>query len=284
MRSSATSITTMFDYDFMVNALAAGSIVAVVSGVSGYFLVLRGQAFAGHALSHVGFAGAAGAALLGVGTFWGLLAFAVAGAVGMGFLGERLAARDVAIGVVLSMALGLGFLFLHFYTGYAAQATALLFGNVLGVGRSTIWSLLVLGVGCVVALAVVARPLLFATLQPELAEARGVPLRLVSVTFLVIVAVAVAEAATIVGVLLVFALLVAPAATAMRLTSALRTGIVLSVVVAVIEVWCGLALAYATDWPTSFWITATGTAFYAATFAIGVAPRRISARRAENRS
>lgn len=279
-----TSIITMLDYDFMVNAFAAGSIVAVVAGVAGFFLVLRGQAFAGHALSHVGFAGATGAVLFGIGAFWGLLAFSVVGAIGMGLLGERAAARDVAIGIVLSFALGLGFLFLHFYTAYAAQATALLFGNVLGVARSTVWGFLGLAAACLVALAVIARPLTFATLQPEMAEARGVPVRLVSVLFLVILAVAVAEAATIVGVLLVFALLVAPPATAQRLTARLRSGLLLSAVIAVFEVWCGLALAYETDWPTSFWIAATGAAFYFAALAATAAWRPLSVDRPAHRN
>src|SRR6202044_2616783 len=129
----ATDTRTMFEYDFMVNAFAASGIVAVLAGIVGYFLVLRGQTFAGHALAHVGFTGATGAVLIGASPLWGMVLATVAGGVGMGFFGERLANRDVAIGVVLAMALGLGLLFLHFFTAYATQATALLFGNVLGV-------------------------------------------------------------------------------------------------------------------------------------------------------
>jgi len=245
----------MFTYDFMQNALAASCIVAVLCGLVGYFLVLRGQSFAGHALSHVGFAGATGAALIGVSPLWGMVALTLAAGVGMGLLGERLAQRDVAIGIVLAMSLGLGLLFLNFFTGYAAQATALLFGNVLAVDAGTIWSLLLLGIAAIVALACIARPLLFATLQPELAEAKGVSLRLVSVLFLGIVALAVAECAQIVGVLLVFALLVGPTAAAQQITTRVWHGIALSVALALGEAWLGLALAYATDWPTSFWIT-----------------------------
>ena len=137
----------------------------------------------------------------------------------MGLLGERLQQRDVAIGIVLALSLGLGLLFLHFFTAYATQATALLFGNVLGVDAATVWTLLLLGIVAVAALAAIARPLLFASLQPELAEAKGVSLRLVSVLFLAIVALAVAECAQIVGVLLVFALMVGPAAAAQRVTT-----------------------------------------------------------------
>src|SRR4051794_20557967 len=164
---TSTSIAvTMFTYDFMQNAFAAAAIVAVVCGLSGFFLVLRAQTFAGHALSHVGFAGATGAVLLGVAPLWGLVALTLAAGGGMGFLGERLHQRDVAIGIVLAMSLGLGLLFLHFFTAYATQATALLFGNILGIDAATVWTLLLLGLVAAVALGVIARPLLFASLQP----------------------------------------------------------------------------------------------------------------------
>ena len=176
----------MLDYDFMRSAFAAATVVAIVSGTVGYFLVLRGQTFAGHALSHVGFTGATGAVLIGVAPLWGLLLMTMAAGLGMGFIGEKLAQRDVAIGLVLAFALGLGLLFLHFYTAFASQAAALLFGNVLGVDVATVWTLLVLGVLSLATLGFISRPLLFASLQPELAEARGVPVRLVAVLFLVI--------------------------------------------------------------------------------------------------
>ena len=168
----------MFEYDFMQHAFAAATIVALVSGPVGYFLVLRGQTFAGHALSHVGFTGATGAVLIGVSPIWGLVLLTVACGIGMGMLGERLAHRDVAIGIVLALALGFGLLFLHFYTAFAAQAASLLFGNVLAVDVATIWILLALGAISIAALAVISRPLLFASIQPELAEAKGVNLRL----------------------------------------------------------------------------------------------------------
>jgi zinc/manganese transport system permease protein len=213
--SNATRIATnvmgaMFTYDFMQNAFAAAGVVAVVCGLTGFFLVLRAQTFAGHALSHVGFAGATGAVLVGLSPFWGLVTLTLIAGIGMGFLGERLHQRDVAIGIVLAMSLGLGLLFLHFFTAYATQATALLFGNILGVDASAVWTLLALTIVAIAALAVISRPLLFSSLQPELAEAKGVPIRLVSTPFLGIVALAVAECAQIVGVLLVFALMVGP--------------------------------------------------------------------------
>jgi zinc/manganese transport system permease protein len=249
-----TALTIMLDYEFMRNAFAAAGIAAVVSGLVGYFLVLRGQTFAGHALSHIGFAGATGAVLLGIASVWGLVGFTIAAGVGMGLLGERLSGRDVAIGVVLSLALGFGLLFLHYYTAFATQTTALLFGNVLAVDRSTIVTLIVLAVITILALAAIMRPLIFASLQPELAEAKGVPLRLVSTAFLVIVALAVSQSAQIVGVLLVFALMVGPPATAQRLVSGLWSGMILSAGIALAEAWLGLVVAYHTDWPVSFCI------------------------------
>ena len=264
---------TMFTYDFMQNAFAAAGIVAVVSGLIGFFLVLRAQTFAGHALSHVGFAGATGAVLFGVSPLWGLVTLTLVAGIGMGLLGERLYQRDVAIGIVLAMSLGLGLLFLNFFTAYASQATALLFGNILGVDAATVWTLLLLGIVAIAALGVLSRPLLFASLQPELAEAKGVSLRLVSVLFLAIVAVGVAECAQIVGVLLVFALMVGPSAAAQRLTARFWSGIALSVVLALGEAWLGLALAYWTDCPTSFWITMLSGGVYLVAVLTGGLPR-----------
>ena len=255
-------IPAMFEYDFMRSAFAAATIVAIVAGVVGYFLVLRSQTFAGHALAHVGFTGATGAVLVGIAPLWGLVLMTVAAGLGMGLMGERLAQRDVAIGLVLALSLGFGLLFLHFYTAYASQATALLFGNVLAVDIRTVWILLALGVFSLVLLAIISRPLLFASLQPEVAEAKGVSLRLYGVLFLAIVALTTAECAQIVGVLLVFALMVGPAAAALRLTRSVAAGVLLSAIFAVAEAWLGLALAFYTDWPTSFWITALSVGVY----------------------
>lgn len=254
----------MFDYAFMVNAFIAGGMVALVAGIVGFFLVLRGQTFAGHALSHVGFSGATGAALIGLAPLAGLVAATLLAGIGMGLLGERLSSRDVAVGMVLALALGFGMLFLHFTTGYASQVTALLFGNVLGVTRSTLWLLAALAGVSLAGLALIARPLLFASLQPELAEAKGVSLRLLAVLFLVVAALAVAGCVQIVGVLLVFTLLVGPAAAAQRLTTGLGTGVALAALLALLETWSGLALAYYSDWPTSFWISALSGAVYLA--------------------
>ncbi len=250
----STSITTMLDYDFMRNAFAAAGVAAVVSGLVGYFLVMRGQTFAGHALGHIGFAGATGAVLIGLAPLWGLVGFTVAAGIVMGLLGERISGRDVAIGVVLALALGFGLLFLHYYTAFAAQATALLFGNVLAVDPAMIATLIGLGTVTLIGLAAIMRPLIFASLQPELAEAKGVPLRFISTAFLVIVALAVSESAQIVGILLVFSLMVGPPAAAQRLVTGLWSGMALSAGLAVAEAWLGIAAAYYTDWPVSFCI------------------------------
>ncbi|WP_210241951.1 MULTISPECIES: metal ABC transporter permease [unclassified Mesorhizobium] len=254
---------TMFDYEFMRNAFAACTVVAIVTGAVGYFLVLRGQTFAGHALAHVGFPGATGAGLLGLSPFFGLTVFTVLAGIGIGLLGER-AHRDVAIGIVLTLSLGLGLLFLHFYTAFASQATNVLFGNVLGISYRTVIILAVLSVVILAALIFISRPLLFASLQPELAEAKGVNLDFVSTMFMIIVAVTTAEATQIVGVLLVFALMVAPAATTLRLARGVLRGILISIALAVIIAWTSLWLAFLTDWPTSFWITSLGAAAYLA--------------------
>ena len=246
----------MLQYDFMRTAFAASGVAALLAGTVGFFLVLRGQTFAGHALSHAGFTGATGAVLFGLPPLAGLIGFTFFIGVGMGLFGEKLAQRDVAIGMMLSLALGLGLLFLHFYTAAATQATALLFGNVLGVDASALLALVVLALLSLAALALIGRPLVFASLQAELAEARGVPLRFVSAAFLAIVAVAVAECAQIVGILLVFTLMVGPAAAAMNLSRRLPLAVALSAGLALAEAWGGLTLAFYTNWPTSFWITA----------------------------
>jgi zinc/manganese transport system permease protein len=255
----------MFQYDFVINAFIAAGMVAVVSGITGYFLVLRGQTFAGHALSHIGFAGATGAGLIGLSPLAGLVGFTLIAGVIMGLMSERLANRDVAIGVVLSLSLGFGILFLYYYTSFATQATALLFGNVLAVDVPMIRALAALGAATLLLLAFIMRPLIFATLQPELAEAKGVPLRFVSTVFLALVALAVAACAQIVGVLMVFTLMVGPAAAAQRLVNGLWSGLVFAALLALAEAWLGITIAYHTDWPVSFCIALlSATAYFIA--------------------
>jgi zinc/manganese transport system permease protein len=260
--SSASTITTMLTYDFVLRAFAASGVVAMVAGAVGWFLVVRGQTFAGHALSHVGFAGATGAALIGAPPLAGMVVFTLAAGVAMGLLAERLSGRDVAIGIVLALALGFGLLFLSLNRSTSLQATAILFGNVLAVSPAMLVTLAILGVATLAALAVLSRPLLFATLQPELAEARGVSPRLVGTLFLAVTALAVAQSVQIVGVLLVFALMVGPPATAQLLTVRLIPGIALSAGLALAEAWLGIVLAWHSDWPTSFSIVIVSALFY----------------------
>src|SRR4029079_1319467 len=219
-----------------------------------------------HALSHIGFAGATGAGLVGLAPLWGLIAFTLAAGIIMGALSERISNRDVAIGVVLALALGFGLLFLHYHTSFATQATALLFGNVLAVDHAMIATLAFLGAITLVALAFIMRPLVFSSLQPELAEAKGVPLRSVSIAFLAIVALAVSVCAQIVGVLLVFTLMVGPPAAAQRVTTGLWSGLFVSAgpahggggARASLRLhqqrhrWLCLTMAFYTDWPVSF--------------------------------
>ena len=256
--------TTMLSYAFMQNAFLASGIVAVAAGVVGYFVVLRGQVFASHALSHVGFAGAAGAVLIGISPLFGLIAFTVVAAIAMALLGERLGVRDVATGIVLALSLGFGLLFLNLQSGFAGRASAILFGGVLGTSPSMVWTLFGLAVFCVGAMVVISRPLLFASIQPEAAEATGISPRWLGVAFLTLVALVVAGSAQIVGVLLVFALLIGPAAAAAQLTGRVLTAVAMSVAIALGAAWGGLIIAYYTDWPTSFCITALASVAYVA--------------------
>lgn len=255
---------TMLEYDFMQNAFAASGIVGVLSGLVGYFLVLRRQTFAAHALSHVGFAGTTGAVLLGLNPMAGLIAVTLMAGAWMGTMAQKLENSDVAIAAVLSLSLGLGVLFLHFYTSFAAQATSLLFGHILGVDIEMVWQLLGIAIICLLLLGFISRPMIFASLQSEVAEAKGVNLRLISVLFLCIVALCTAACIQIVGVLLVFTLLVGPAATAQQLSCSLKRGVLLSALLAPLQAWIGLTLAFYSDWPASFWITAVSSLSYLA--------------------
>ena len=256
---------TIFQFAFMRNAFAAGTIVAIVAGVVGYFVVLRSLSFAGHALSHIGFAGATGAVVLGINPVFGLLAFTVASGLGMGALGKRVRGRDVAIGIVLAWTLGLGVLFLSLYTGYATEAYALLFGEILGISQRDVLVTLVAGVITLAGLGAIYRPLLFASLDEEVAEARGVPVQTLSIAFMVLLALAVSEAVQVVGVLLIFALLVTPPAIAEQLTARPPRALLLSVLLALLFTWGGLTAAFYLPYPVSFFITTFAFAAYIVT-------------------
>lgn len=245
----------MFALEFMQTAFIASGVVAVIAGFIGYFLLVRGEAFAGHALSHVGFAGATGASLIGLSPFAGLLLFSLFAGGMIGFIGPKLKDRDIAIGLVLSASMGLGLLFLHFYTRYASQVNSLLFGNIFAVDDQTVYELIGLGVFCCLVMTFFMRPLLFASLQPDLAEARGLSLRWVSIIFLGLVAFVTAACVQVTGVLLTFSLMIGPAAVARQYSQTVWKGIILSVFLALIEAWGGIIVAWMTDFPVSFWIS-----------------------------
>ncbi len=248
-------IQEQLQYPFMVNAYAAGIIVSIVAGIVGYFVVLRSLSFAAHALSHIGFAGATGAVVLGISPVFGLLAFTISGAIGMGVLGKRIHGRDVAIGIVLAWTLGLGVLFLSLYSGYATEAYALLFGQILGISQRDVMITLVAGFVTLIAVAVLYRPLLFASVDEEVAEARGVPIQFLSVAFMVVLALAVSEAVQVVGILLVFALLITPAAITEHLTARPGRAIAVSISFALLFTLVGLFVSYYLPYPVSFFIT-----------------------------
>ena len=244
-----TDLRIMWQYPFMVNAFEAGTIIAIVAGIIGYFVVLRRSAFATHALGHVGFSGAAGAVLLGVNPVYGLLLFTSSGALGMGLLGKRASTRDVEIGTVLAFMLGLGLLFLSLYNGYATEAYSILFGEILGISTAgvafTFWAAVV----TLLVLLVVYRPLLFASLDEDVAEAKGLPMLTLGLVFMVLLAVAISIAVQVVGVLLIFALMVTPAAIAVRVTRRPLTAVLVSVSVAVFSIWAGLFISWYEQYP-----------------------------------
>ncbi|HEY6410997.1 MAG TPA: metal ABC transporter permease, partial [Ktedonobacteraceae bacterium] len=227
----------LFHLDFVQNAFIAGTIVAVVTAVMGYFVVLRAQAFAGEALADIGFAGATGAAIFGTSSLLGMFFLTLLAAVGMGALGERIRGRDVEIGMVLSFALGLGVLFLSIYAQFgtnAAEGVSVLFGSILSVTRGDVLITLVCGILTLLIVAFLFRPLLFASVDPEVAQTRGVPVRALSIVFLILLGITTAETVLVVGVLLVLALLIAPAATAMRLTRRPLASVTLAVALGLI--------------------------------------------------
>jgi zinc/manganese transport system permease protein len=247
---------------FMVNAWVTASIVAVIAGVVGFFVVLRGAAFVADAVPQGAFAGAAGASLLGINTLVGLGVFALAGALGIGWL-SRKARRDVSTALVLVMMLGLGALFLSFTVEYSTQIFALLFGEVLGVSTNEILPIAVLAVVCVLAIAVLYRPLLLSSLAPESAAARGIRLSAIDLAFLVIVALAASLTMPVVGALLIFSLMIGPPAAARSLTSSPPLAIGLSVVLALATVWVAIAASYQTNWPIGFFVGVGGAVCYA---------------------
>jgi zinc/manganese transport system permease protein len=256
--------TNLLAQHFVHSALLAGAVVAVVSGAIGIFVVTRGASFAVHAISELGFTGAAGALVVGLDPVIGM----IGGSLGVGFvlglLSLRGRERDSAIGAVLAFGLGVGVLFLSLYHGYATQATNLLFGSIVGVSDRQLLELVVVAFIVMVGIAVLYRPLLFSSVDPEVAAARGVPLRALSVAIFLLLALTTAEAIQVVGVLLVLTLVITPAAAAQRITARPAVALVLSIVIALAATEGGILLSLAQPWPTSFFISAISFAVYVA--------------------
>jgi zinc/manganese transport system permease protein len=262
----------MLSYDFMQYAFIAGTAMSVLGGFVGYFVVLRRAAFAGEALSHVAFAAVIGATVAGFDPLLGLFIITAGVALGMGVLSGRTRTSDVTIGIVLAWVLGVGALFLSIYTasssgGNAQVGVNALFGSILGLSLPQVQEALAVAGGAVLVLLAIARPLLFASIDPDVAAARRLPVALLGTIFLVIVAITVAEGVQVVGALLILALLVTPAAIAQRLTSRPLRAMALSAALGLAFTWAGLTLGFYEPYPVSFFITALAFGAYVLTVA-----------------
>lgn len=245
----------MFQYDFMQHALVAILLASIIGGIMGYLILLRRLAFAAHGLGHISFTGAALALLINVSPIYGQFFATLSAGFLMGLLGNTLQKRDVSIAVVLSFMLGLGMLFLHYYVGSAHTATNLLFGDVLGVSVEEIRWMAVAACITIIMLAFILRPLVFCSLSPQLAEAKHVPDRLLGIIFMLLMAASVTLVNQIVGALLVFALLVGPAAISLNITSSFWKGILFSIVIAVVLSILSLMFSFYWDLPVSVCLT-----------------------------
>jgi zinc/manganese transport system permease protein len=250
----------------MMNTWIAATIVAVIAGVTGFFAVLRGQSFAAHAIPNGAFAGAAGAGLLGLNVIWGLAVFALAGALGIGALGSetrgRRARQDVVTALVLVLMLGTGALFLSLTTQYAQVTYSLLFGEVFGVSSAVLLPIAALGAVTIAAIAAIYRPLLLASALPEVADARGVSTRRMELCFLIVMALATSMTVPVVGALLMFALMIGPAAAARSFTRRPGHAIALATGIALVTVWAGIAASYRTNWPLGFFVGVIAAGFF----------------------
>jgi len=248
---------------FMINAWTTATLVGVVAGVVGFFVVLRGSAFPAHAIPKGAFAGAAGASLLGISTLTGLAVFSLLGALGIGILGRR-GRNDVVTALALVMMLALGAAFLSQTTQYEPEIYSLLFGEILGVSTSQILPIAALGIVCIAAVAVLYRPLMLTSIVPEIAAAKGVRGHRTEIAFLIIVALATTMTVPVVGALLIFSLMIGPPAAARSLTSRPSLAMALSVVIALITVWAAIAASYLYNWPVGFFVGALAALSYGA--------------------
>jgi zinc/manganese transport system permease protein len=261
---------------FMRNALIGGSLVAVAAGLIGYFIVIRNTAFAAHALAHIGFPGATGAVLLGVPVTLGLGVFCIGGALVIGALGKKADDREIATGTVLAAATGLGLFFSSQATKSSSTVTNVLFGNLLAVTHDQLIIFAVLVLVLAVTITAIFRPLLFASVNAEVAEAKGVPVRALSMIFMALLGLAVTMAVQAVGTLLLFALVVTPAATAIMLTARPVAAMVVSTVLSLFAVWAGLVLSSVFDLPPSFVIVTIVCAVWLAVWSVAQRPRAVA--------
>jgi zinc/manganese transport system permease protein len=277
-------VQAMLQYDFLRQALLAGTILSIVAGLVGYFVVLRHQAFAGESLSDVAFTGALGGAALGINPLASLLATTIVVALTMGGFGERLRGRDMAIGIVLAWVLGLGVLFLSLFTAHVSgtgtgfSGVTVLFGNILGISIDQTRSIALISGAAVLALAIIARPLLFASLDPDVAAARGVPVRALGLGFMVLLAVTVSEATLAVGALLVFALLLLPAAIAHQTTTHPYRALAFAAGIAIACTWLGITIGFYTGYPSSVCISLLAFVSYVAVVGSSQVGQRYRAR------
>ena len=245
----------------MVNAWEVGTMVAVVGGVAGFFVVLRGSAFPAHAIPNGAFAGAAGANLVAINPLIGLGVFSFAAALGIGALSRR-GRSDAVTALALVMMLALGAAFLSLSTQYEPQIFSLLFGEILGVSSSEILPVVVLGVVCIVAVSALYRPLLLTSIAPDVAAARGLKPQRLEIAFLIVIACATTMTVPVVGALLIFTLMLGPSAAAQCFTDRAGRAMAGSVAIALATIWPALACAYETNWPVGFYVSIFSAAWY----------------------
>jgi zinc/manganese transport system permease protein len=283
--SVSDDLRQLFAFHFMVNAFRAGTIVAVVAGAVGWFMVLRRQSFVGHTLAVVSFPGAAGAIWLGLSATLGYFVGSIAAAAVIALVprsgtGEASSEESAVIGTVQAFALACGVLFVSLYGGFLDSITGLLFGTFLGVSNGQVVTLAAVAVPVLVVLGVIARPLLFGTVDAAVAAARGVPVRGLSVVYLLLLGCTAAEVSQITGALLVFALLVMPAAAAQQVTASPAWSFAITIVVGLVVTWLALGVAYFSVYPVGFWVTTFGFAAYLLGAGYHAAASRVGSRAA----
>ncbi len=262
-------VVDLLRHDFVRDMLIAGAVLGLLAGVIGPLVVTRKMAFAVHGTSELAFTGGAAALLLGVGVGYGALAGSLVAALLLGLLSRRDSDRDSVIGAILAFGLGLGVLFLHLYKGRSANKFGLLTGQVVSVGSTDLWLLVSASVAVLAVLAVTWRPLFFASVDPVVAVARGIPVRGLAVVFAVLVGVATALSVQIVGALLVLSLMITPGAAAVRITASPVRATVLAVVFAEVSAMVGMGLSLVLGMPVSVFVTAVSFLIYVVCRVVG---------------